>query len=124
MMLSFGPPEISEVGMLWRILCLAATAGGVSFEDVKVDLTLVSNLEVPLPRFPLFHEDGEDNARLLVRVEQEARNIVGSYTHTEHEAHVSSLPNGGCLNRVLKLTGVAYGPRPVPASAEVLKKRS
>jgi hypothetical protein len=98
-------------------------AGDVSFEHVKVGLTPVSKLKVPLPRFPLFREDGEDDASLLARVEQEARNIVGSYTRAEHEACVSGLPNNGHLNRVLELTGVAYGPRPTPASAEVLKKR-
>jgi hypothetical protein len=98
-------------------------AGNVSFEHVKVGLTPVSKLKVPLPRFSLFREDGEDEACLLVRVEQEARNIVGSYTRAEHEACVSGLCNNGHLNRVLELAGVANGPRPAPTSAEVLKKR-
>jgi hypothetical protein len=97
--------------------------GNVSFEHVIVDLTLVSKLKVPLPRFPLSHEDEVDDARFLERVEQEARNIVGSYMHAEHEACVSGLPNNSRLNCVLELTGVAYGPCSAPVSAKVLKKR-
>jgi hypothetical protein len=54
-------------------------AGGVSFKLVKVGLTSVSKLKVPLPRFSISCKDEEDDARLLERVEQEARNIVGSY---------------------------------------------
>jgi hypothetical protein len=64
-------------------------AGNVSFEDVKVDLTLVSKLKVHLPRFSLSRED---DAHFRARVEQEARNIVVSYTRAEHEACVSGLP--------------------------------
>jgi hypothetical protein len=98
-------------------------AAGVSFKHVKVGLTPISKLKVPLPRFPLSHEDDEDDAGFLVRVEQEARVIVGSYTHTEHKACIASLQNNSHLNRVLELTGVAYGCHPVPVSAEVLMKR-
>jgi hypothetical protein len=68
-------------------------------------------------------EDGEDDAQLLARVEQEARNIMGSYTHAEHKARVASLLNNGHLNCIVEVAGVSYGPRPVPVSAEVLKKR-
>jgi hypothetical protein len=95
----------------------------VSFEHVKVGLSPVLKLKVPLPRFPLSHEDEEDDARFLVRVEQDARNIVESYTCVEHEACVSGLLNNGRLNRVLKLAWVAYGPRSTPVSTKVLKKR-
>jgi hypothetical protein len=49
-----------------------------------------------------------------VRGKQEARNIMGSYTHTEHEACLACLPNSGRLNRVLEVAGVANAPRPVP----------
>jgi hypothetical protein len=48
---------------------------------------------------------------------------MGGYTRTEHEACIANLPNNGLLNRVLEDAGVGYGPRPVPISAEVLKKR-
>jgi hypothetical protein len=48
---------------------------------------------------------------------------VGSYTCTDKEACITSLPNNGRLNHVLKVAGVAYGPRPVPISVKVLKKR-
>jgi hypothetical protein len=95
----------------------------VDFEHVKVDLTPVSQLKVPLPNFPLSCEDGEDDVQLLVRVEQEARNIMGDYTRAEHKACIASLPNNGRLNHVLEVARVAYGPRLVPISAEVLKKR-
>jgi hypothetical protein len=95
----------------------------VDFEHVKVDLTPASQLKAPLPRFPLSREDGEDDTRLLARVEQEVRNIMDSYTCTEHKACIASLPNNGRLNCVLEVAGVAYGPFPVPISTEVLKKR-
>jgi hypothetical protein len=98
-------------------------AADVSFEHVKVGLTLVSKLKVPLPRFPLSREDQEDDTSLLARVEQEARTIVGSYTRVEHEACVADLQNNGHLNHVLKLTGVAYGPHLALVTAKVLKKR-
>jgi hypothetical protein len=99
------------------------SAADVSFEHVKVDLTLVSKLKVPLPRFPLSREDDEDDTHFVVRVEQEARNIVGGYTHMEHKACIASLPNNSRLNCVLEVVGVAYGSHPVPISTEVLKKR-
>jgi hypothetical protein len=59
------------------------------------------------------HEDGEDDAQLLARVEEETRNIVGSYTRAEYEAYVAILPSNGHLNHVLEVAGVSYGPRPV-----------
>jgi hypothetical protein len=77
---------------------------------------------IPLPRFLLSHEDGEDDAQLLARVKQEARNILGSYTRIEHKACVANLSNNGRLNHVLKVAGVSYGHHPVPISAEVLRK--
>jgi hypothetical protein len=95
----------------------------VNFEHVKVGLSPVLKLKVPLPRFPLSHEDEEDDARFLARVEQEARNIVESYTCAEHEACVSGLLNNGHLNHVLKLAWVAYGAHSAPVSTKVLKKR-
>jgi hypothetical protein len=97
-------------------------SAGVDFVHVKVDSTPALLVKVPLPHFPLSREE-EDDAQLLVRVEQEARNIVGGYTRVEHEAYVASLSNNGRLNHVLKVVGVSYGPRLMPVSAEVLKKR-
>jgi hypothetical protein len=99
-------------------------AAGIDFEQVKIGETPISKLNVPLPRFPLRHEDDEDDIVFLVRVEQEARVIVGSYMGTEHEACIDSLRNNGRLNRVLEITRVAYGPCPAPVYAEVLKKRT
>jgi hypothetical protein len=61
-------------------------SAGVDFEQVKADLTPISQLKVSLSNIPLSHKDGGgDDVQLLARVEQEARNIVGGYTHTEHE---------------------------------------
>jgi hypothetical protein len=96
---------------------------GVDFEHVKVHFTQVSWLKIPLPNFPLRRKGEKDDVRFLPRVEQEAKNIVGGYTCVEHEACLASIPNNDRLNCVLKLAGVSYGPRPVPVSAEVLKKR-
>jgi hypothetical protein len=98
-------------------------SSSVDFEHVKVDFTLVSQLKIPLLNFPLRREGEKDDVRFLARVEQEARNIVGGYTRTEHKACLTNIPNNGRLNYVLELTGVSYGPRLVPVSAEVLKKR-
>jgi hypothetical protein len=98
-------------------------SASVDFEHVKVDFTSVLQLKIPLPNFPLHHKDEEDDVRFLTRVEQEARNIVGGYTHVEHKACIISIPNNGHLNRVLKIAGVSYGPCLVPISAKVLKKR-
>jgi hypothetical protein len=56
----------------------------------------------------------------------DAKVIVGSYTRPEHDACIVGLHNGGCLNHVLELAGVAYGPRSVPGSdalTEASKKR-
>jgi hypothetical protein len=97
-------------------------AAGISFEQAKVGVTPVSKLKVPLPRFAVACEDDEDTAKFLARVEKEARVLVGSYTCPEHEA-CATLLNNSRLNRTLELTGVAYGPRLVPVSTEVLKKR-
>jgi hypothetical protein len=61
---------------------------------------------VPLPRFSLSRED---DTHFLVRVEQESRNIVGSYTRTEHKACIASLPNNSRLNLVLEVVGWLMG---------------
>jgi hypothetical protein len=58
-----------------------------------------------------------------VRVEREARTIMGSYMSTEQEACVAGLQNNDRLNHVLEIGGVAYGPRPAPISTRVLMKR-
>jgi hypothetical protein len=97
-------------------------ATGISFEQVKIGVTPVLKLKVPLPRFAVTREDDEVDAKFLARVEKEARVFVGSYTCLEHEA-CAILPNNGHLNRVLELAGVAYGPCSTPVSTEVLKKR-
>jgi hypothetical protein len=84
-------------------------AVGISFEQVKVGVTPVSKLKVPLPRFAVARKDDEDDAKILARVKKEARVLVGSYTCPEHEA-CTVLLNNGHMNRVLELTRVSYGP--------------
>jgi hypothetical protein len=41
---------------------------GIDFEHVKVGLTPVSQLKVPLPHFSLRHEDEEYDVQFLARV--------------------------------------------------------
>jgi hypothetical protein len=91
-------------------------ATGVRFKRVMVGLTSVSKLKIILPKFVAAHKDDEDDVMFLARVELDAEGIVGSYTHPEHDACIVGLCNGGRLNRVFELTGVAYGPRSVPRS--------
>jgi hypothetical protein len=45
---------------------------GNDFEHMKVGEAPVSKLKAPLPRFPLHHQNDEDDTELLARVEQEA----------------------------------------------------
>jgi hypothetical protein len=66
MMLSSGPLGISEVETLSCGIWPLAT--GVDFEHVKVDLILVSQLKVHLPRFPLSRNVEENDTHLLVTV--------------------------------------------------------
>jgi hypothetical protein len=99
---------------------------GANFDQISVGVTPVSKLKVPLPNFAASHRDDDDDVKFPVRVESDAKVIVGSYTHLEHDAYNVGQHNGGCLNHVLELVEVAYGPHPVPgydAFAEGLKKR-
>jgi hypothetical protein len=109
------------------VVCVVwSLAAGVSFDQVSISVTSVSKLKVPLPKFVAAHRDGEDDAEFLARVELQAKVIVGSYAHLEHNACIAGLQNNGCLNRVLELMGVANEPHPMlgsDASTEVSKKR-
>jgi hypothetical protein len=49
-------------------------------------------------------------------VELKAENIVGSYSHMEHEACIKSLPNEGHLKWVFEVAGIAYGPQLQPGT--------
>jgi hypothetical protein len=97
---------------------------GVNFDQASVGVTLVSKLKVPLPNFMTSHKD---DIKFLVRVELDAKIIVGSCTRPKHDACISGLHNEGRMNRVLDLAWVAYGPRLVPGSGaftEASKKRT
>jgi hypothetical protein len=90
--------DLSDGAFVWASKCIRGQdvveefvacgvwllAASVNFEQMEVGLTPISKLNVPLPRFPLSHEDDEDDIKFVARVEQDARVIVGSYTHTEH----------------------------------------
>jgi hypothetical protein len=66
-------------------------AASVSFDQVRVGVTPVSKLKVPLPKFVATRRDGEGDDELLVRVELEAKVIVGSYARPEHDACIAGL---------------------------------
>jgi poly(3-hydroxybutyrate) depolymerase len=86
----------------------------------------VSKLKMPLHKFVSAHKDYEDDVNFLARIDLDVEGIVGSYTCPEHEVCIAGLPNGGRLNHMFELTGVAYRPHPVPGSdafTEALKKR-
>jgi hypothetical protein len=89
-------------------------------------MTPVSWLKLPMPKFLAVRKDNEDHVQFLARVELDAEGVVCSYTHPEHDTCVASLCNGGRLNHVFELAGVAYMPRPVPgtyAFTEASKRR-
>jgi hypothetical protein len=67
---------------------------------------------MPLPKFVDVRKDDEDNVEFLARVELEAKGIVRSYTHPEHDSCITNLHDRGHLNRVFELAEVAYGPWP------------
>jgi hypothetical protein len=80
---------------------------------------------LPLPEFPLGKLQKESNDRYLARIELGVKNAVGSYGHTEHDAYIEALPNGGRLSRVLEKAGVSYCPDLEPgteASTKAAKK--
>jgi hypothetical protein len=84
--------------------------------------TPISKLKVPLPKFTVVHkDDNEDDVQFLARVELEAKDIVGGYTKAEHDACLAHVRNGGRLNRVFELAGVAYGPRVMPDTDEFIE---
>jgi hypothetical protein len=103
-------------------------AANVNFDRVATSVIPVSKLKMPLPKFVAAHKYDEDDVQFLVRIELDAKGIMGSYTRVEHDTCIIGLCNGGHLNRVFKLVGggVAYRSRAVPGSdafTEASKKR-
>jgi hypothetical protein len=101
-------------------------AAGVGFDRAAFGVTPVSKVKMPLPKFVAAHRDNEDDVQFLARIELYIKGIMGSYTSLEHDACIMNLHNGGRLNRMFELAGMAYGPRPVPgfdAFIEASKKR-
>jgi hypothetical protein len=101
-------------------------AASIGIDKVATFTTSISKLKVPLLKFVAVHKDDEDDVQFLAMVELEAKGIMGSYTHLEHESCITNLCNGGRLNRVFELAEVAYGPRLEPNTdefTEALKKR-
>jgi hypothetical protein len=71
---------------------------------------MVSEVETPLPVFPMDVIYAEASARFLAKVQTDAEKSLGSYGPKEQEAcMVVKLSNGGRM-------GVSYGPRPLPGS--------
>jgi hypothetical protein len=62
-----------------------------------------------LLEFPLARLEGESIDHFLVRVELDVENVVGSYSHVDHDACIKAIPNGGRLNRVFEKVGAACG---------------
>jgi hypothetical protein len=92
-------------------------AFGFGFRYVAVGTTMVSEVETPLPVFPMDVIYAGASARFLAKVQTDAEKSLGSYGPKEQEAcMVVKLSNGGRLNRVFEQMGVSYGPRPLPGS--------
>jgi hypothetical protein len=88
--------------------------------------TPVSKLLAAMMDFPVAQLLGETNDHLWARVELAAMDMVGRYTHGEHQACVEAMPNQGRVNWVFEHTGVPYGPCLAPGSEtseEAAKKR-
>jgi hypothetical protein len=84
MPLSSGPLNSLKVACgVWQM------AVGVSFDQVSVGVTPVSKVETPLPNFVASRKDDEDDIKFLARVELDAKVIVGSYTHLEHNFYIA-----------------------------------
>jgi hypothetical protein len=101
-------------------------SASVGFNKVVVGVTPVTKFKMPMPEFLAARKDDEDDVKFLVGIELDAKGIVGSYTRSEHDTCITSLRNGGRLNRMFELMGVAYSPRLVPGSdafTEASKKR-
>jgi hypothetical protein len=88
----------------------------VSFDGVADSVTPVSRLKLPLPKFEAVRKDDEDDIPFLARVELDVEGVVGIYTHPKHDACLAILRNGGRLNRVFELAGVAYKSHLVPGT--------
>jgi hypothetical protein len=97
-------------------------AVGAGFDRVATRMTPISKLKVPLPKFGAFCKDNnEDDVQFLVRVELEAKGIIGSYTKVEHNTCLAHVRNRGRLNCIFELAGVAYRPHAVPGTDEFTK---
>jgi hypothetical protein len=112
-----------EQYLAYGMFPLSANCSFTYIADGEAPILMVTML---VPEFPLAKLQGDNNDHFLARVELSAKNVVGSYSHVEHDVCVQALPNRGWLNRVFENAGVAYGPRPEPgseASTEATKKK-
>jgi hypothetical protein len=76
---------------------LSASFGFIEIADGE---TPMSKVTLPLPKLPSAKLDGETDDHFLAKVELGTENVLGSYSHAEHDACIQALPNGGWLNRV------------------------
>jgi hypothetical protein len=84
----------------------------LGLREVADGIMSVLKFKVLVPKFHAIRSDKEDDVKFLVRVELEAKNVVGSYGHTEHDARIKCLLKGSRVNRVFEFAGFPYGPRP------------
>lgn len=55
-------------------------AAGVSFDQVSIDMTPVSKMKMPLPKFVVARKDGEDDIKFFAWVELDVKGIGSNYT--------------------------------------------
>jgi hypothetical protein len=102
-----GGRDAVEEYLAYRMFPLLA---GFSFTGTAEGEMPVLKVILPLPEFLVTKFKGESYDHFLARVELGVENVVGNYSHMEHDACIQALPNGGRLNWVFEKAGVAYGP--------------
>jgi hypothetical protein len=122
--ITIGGCDVVEEYIACKIFPLAASFG---FESVPLGMTPMSKVETPLPLFAVGTIAVEHTDHFLAEVETETEKVLGSFRPREYNAlRVANIPNGNCMNHVLKQMGVPYFPRPKlgsAASQSVNKKR-
>jgi hypothetical protein len=109
--IAIGGREAVEESVAYGMYPLASRFG---FRDVTIGTTAVSKVETPLTVFLVEPVSMEDVGRFLVKVEMDAKKILGSFRPKEYDALVTAkLLNNGHLNRVFEQMGIPYTPCPL-----------
>jgi hypothetical protein len=120
---TIGSREAMEEYMVCGLFPLSAT---FSLGEVVEEETPVLKLVVPMPTFPITNLPDEMNDNFVAMVELAVANVTGRYASGEHYVCITTVPNGGQVNRVFEQANVPYGPRLEPrseASKEATQKR-